>query len=218
MKSFRLIISLLLLSCVFATVNAQVKKAKVSTRTKGKTCQSNRLSFPCPKNLQVKSDGKTGVFVAYSPAKKFGVFAFAPDKTLSEQDLADQALKSALQNLYSTKLADYEWKDSEDFYDKNTFSKYEAGKSAKAGFNKNRQHAVHLQYVRLAYKQKDIIAGFIYEMESGSAAEKFFNDWTGGGNGEASEGLHELIVKITGEKKNTETPGGPPPMAMPKSN
>jgi hypothetical protein len=219
MKTFRLTISLLMLSCAFATaVNAQGKKAKVSAPAKGKTCQSNQLSFPCPKGLQVKSDGKTGVFVAYSAANKFGVFAFAPDKALSVQDLSDEAMKAALQNVYSTKLDDYRWKTSNDFYDDSTFSQYEVGKSAVVGFNKNRGHVVHLQFVRLSYKQKDVITGFVYELEAGSTAEKMFNVWTGGGNGPATNGLQELIIKITGEKKNTETPGGPPPMAMPKSN
>jgi hypothetical protein len=169
--------------------------------------------------LQVKSDGKTnGVFVAYSPAKKFGVFAFAPDRSESEQDLIDESLKSALQKLYSNRLEAYQWKDSSDFSDDSTWSKYEVSKSAKVGFNKNQRQTIHLQYVRLSYTQKDIIAGFIYELAKDSDAERTFNDWFGGGNGEASEGLQELIIKITGEKKNTETPGGPPPATMPKSN
>jgi len=210
----------LILACCFASAAAQGKKAKVSAPGKGKACQSNRLTFPCPKSLQVKSDGKTngGVFVAYSPAEKFGVFAFAPDKALSESDLSDEAMKHALQNLYSTKLEDYQWKSSDDFNDGSTFSQYEVGKSAVVGFNKNRGHVVHLQFARLSYKQKDIIAGFVYELEKGNSAEKAFNDWYGGGNGEASDGLHELIIKITGEKKNTETPGGPPPAVKTKSN
>jgi hypothetical protein len=55
-------------------------------------------------------------------------------------------------------------------------------------------------------------------LEKGGGAEKFFNDWYGGGNGTVTDALQELIVKITGEKKNTETPGGPPPAAMPKNN
>ena len=218
MKLFRLTISLLILVCFFASADAQVKKAKVSTLTKEKICQSNRLSFPCPKDLQVKSDGKTGVFVAYSAENKFGIFAFAPDKALSEKDLIDQSLQSALQSLYSTKSADYQWKASDDFYDDSKFSQYEVSKAAKVGFNKNRGHVVHLQYVRLSFKQKDIIAGFVYEMESDGDAEKEFNEWTGGGNSQASGSLQELVLKITGEKKTTETPGGPPPPGMAKNN
>lgn len=218
MKLFSLTIRSILLFCLCVSVNAQGKKAKLSPQTKVKTCHSNQISFPCPKGLQVKSDTKTGVFVAYSPASKVGVFAFAPDKTLSESELSDEAMQAALQNLYSAKLAEYQWKASDDFYDDSKFSKYEVGKSALAGFNKNRGHVVHLQFVRLSFKQKDLIAGFIYEMENGVRAEELFNNWSGGGNGEASEALQELIVKITGEKKITETPGGPPPAAMPKNN
>lgn len=223
MQLFRPTISLLILTCSFAVaVGAQGKKAKASTiKAKEKTCQSNSLSFPCPRGLQVKSDGKTndGIFVAYSAADKYGVFAFSPDKALNEENLTGRALKNALQNLYSTKLEDYLWKDSNDFTVDGTFSKYETGKFAKAGFNKNHGHVVHLQYVRLSYKQKDIIAGFVYELEKGGGAQKFFNDWYGGGNGTVTDALQELIVKITGEKKNTETPGGPPPpAAMAKSN
>lgn len=208
------------MACSFAVaVSAQGKKAKVSAPAKGKTCQTNQLSFPCPKGLQVKNDGKTGVFVAYSAADKFGVFAFAPDKTLSESDLSDEAMKAALLNIYSTKLEDYQWKASDDFYDDSKFSEYEVGKSALAGFNKTRGHVVHLQFVRLSFKRKDVIAGFVYELAGGIGAEKLFRDWSGGGSGPASNGLQELIVKITGEKKNTETPGGPPPGAeMAKSN
>jgi hypothetical protein len=128
-------------------------------------------------------------------------------------------MKLALQNLYSTKLDDYRWKSSNDFNDDSKFSKYEVSKSALVGFNKNSGHVVHVQYARLFFKQKNVIAGFVYELKKGGTAEKAFNNWYGGGNGEASEGLQELITKITGEKKNTETPGGPPPpAAMAKSN
>ncbi|HEX9961521.1 MAG TPA: hypothetical protein VGB00_11345, partial [Pyrinomonadaceae bacterium] len=140
MKLFFLTISLLMLDCFCAAVNAQGKKPKASVQTKGKTCQSNQFSFPCPKSLQLKSDGKTneGVFVAYSAANKFAVFAFAPDETLNEGNLTGVALKNALQNLYSTKLEDYLWKDSNDFTGDSAFSRYEVSKFAKAGFNKNR--------------------------------------------------------------------------------
>lgn len=191
----------------------------MSSQTKVKTCHSNQLSFPCPKGLQVKSDGKiNSVFVAYSSSGKFSVFAFAPDTTSAAQNSADESLMKALLNLYATKLEDYRWKDSDDFYDDSKFSEYEVRKSAKVGFNKNRRQTVHAQYVRLSYNRQDVIAGFIYELENGGRAEEVFNDWSGGGNGEASDGLQELIIKITGEKKSTETPGGPPPAAMPKNN
>jgi hypothetical protein len=215
MKSFRLTTSLLILACSFATASAQGKKAKVSVQVKEKACRTNQVSFPCPAGLQIKNDGKTGIFVAYSEADKFGVFAFAPDKTLSEADLSDETMKHALQNLYSTKLDDYRWKSSNDFYDGSAFSKYEVSKAAIVGFNKNQGHVIHLQYVRLSFNKKDIIAGLVYELASGSVAENTFNRWSGGGSGPASDGLQELIVKITGEKKNTETPGGPPPGAAP---
>lgn len=222
MKPFRLTTSLLILACCFFATAASAQRNQAKTppqqQAKAKTCQSNQLSFPCPKGLQVKSDAQSGVFVAYSPAEKFGVFAFAPDKALSDGNFIGGALKSAVQNLYSTKLDDYLWKDSQDFTGDSAFSRYEVSKTAKVGFNKNRGHVLHLQYVRLSYKGKDIIAGFVYEMEGGSRAEKTFNEWYGGGSGEAADALQELVIKITGEKKATEAPGGPPPLAMPKSN
>jgi alpha-L-fucosidase len=81
----------------------------------------------------------------------------------------------------------------------------------------NSKYQKHWNATRIGPK-KDLIAGFIYEMENGVRAEELFNNWSGGGNGEASEALQELIIKITGENVNTVTPGGPPPVAMPKNN
>lgn len=207
-----------MLACILVSANGQNKKAKISAKTTTKACQSNTLSFPCPKGLRVKSNPKSdGVFVAYDSKNKIGVFAFAPTAALSEQELIDETLKNALKILYATDFKDYQWKDSEDYSGDETWSKHQVAKFAKAAFNKKKPHSIHLQFAHLSYQGKQVLAGFVYEMEIQTNAESTFNEWFGGGNGDAANALQELIIKITGEKK-TETPGGPPPEAKPKSN
>lgn len=205
MKLFRFVSVLLFLTCFLFSVNGQ-KKAKKSL---SKTCKTNSVSFSCPKGFQIKSAKSNNVFVAFNAKSKVGIYAFNSAADVSLQNLIEETLKNALQVLYSTNFGDYEWKDSQDFTDDSTWSKNETDKLAIVGFNKNKQQTVHLQIVRLKLNQQDVLAGFVYELEVGDKAETYFRQWGGGGNGEASDALMNLISKITGEKQN-ELPGGPP--------
>ena len=207
MKLFRWV-PILFLVCLVISVNGQNKSKKLASKTKA--CKSNSISFPCPKEFLVK--GTDNTFVAFNLRIRVGIYAFNPIGNLNEQTLIDEALKSALKNLYQTTYEDYEWKDSDDFSNNDSWSKYEAAKFAKIGFNKNKKQTVHLQLVKLSYKEKDILVGFVYELATGNKAELEFKKWMGGGNGEASDALQDLINKITGGKKTDETPGGPPPV------
>lgn len=209
MKLFHLL-PILFLVCFVFSVNGQNKTSKPSD--KGKVCKTNSVSFPCPKGFIVKiNDKSNNVFVAFDSKNKIGIYAFNPIVNLSEQSLIDETLKNALETLYSSNYKDYEWKESEDFSDDSNWSKFETAKFAKVGFNKNKQQTIHLQFVRLKFNQKDTLVGFVYVLENGKEAERFFKEWVGGGNGDASDALQGLVVKITGEKKTDETPGGPPP-------
>lgn len=206
MKLFRFISVLLLLTGLVFSVNGQKK----SSRSTNKTCKTNSVAFPCLKGFQVKSSKSNNVFVAFDAKNKVGIYAFNPTADLSDQNLIDETLKTALQILYGAEYGDYEWKDSQDFNDDSKWSKNETAKFAKVGFNKNKQQTIHLQMVRLKVGQKDVLAGFVYELTNGEEAQSYFRRWGGGGNGDASDALMDLITKITGEKKTDETPGGPP--------
>ncbi len=210
MKLFRHL-PILFLVCFVFSINGQTKAKRSVIKTKA--CKSNNISFPCPKGFVVKNiDKSNSVFVALNSRKKVGIYAFNPTNNLSEQSLIDETLKIALQNLYQTDYKDYEWKDSGDYSGNYSWSKYETAKFARAGFNKSKQQTIHVQFVRLSFNQKDILAGFVYEMENGKNSEQAYKEWFGGGNGDASDALQDLIVKITGETKTDETPGGPPPV------
>lgn len=214
MKLFSFTLFLLFFACFIFSVNGQSKTKK--SLNKGETCKSNGITFPCPKGFQIKgSDKANNFFVAFDSKNKIGIYVFNPTNALGEQDLIDETLKSALQNLYQGDYKDYEWKNSDDYSGDYTWSKYEAAKFAKVGFNKSKQQTVHAQFVRLSFNQKDILAGFVYDLAKGKTAEREFEGWIGGGNGDASEALQNLVLKITGEAKNDDTPGGPPPV---KSN
>ena len=205
MKLFHCITVLLFFTCFLFSVNGQ----KRANKSLSKTCKTNSISFACPKGFQIKSDKSNNAFVAFDIKNKLGIYAFNPTVSLSDQNLIDETLKTTLQALYSADYNDFEWKDSQDFTDDGTWSKYETAKFAKVGFNKNKRQTIHLQVVRLKINQKDVLAGFVYELKNGGEAESYFRNWMGGGNGDASEALQDLISKITGEKQ-TETPGGPP--------
>ena len=151
------------------------------------------------------------VFAAFDAKNKIGIYALNPTGGPSEQALIEETLKNALRVLYSSDYQDYQWKDSDDFSDAVKWSKYETARFARVGFDKKSQQTVHLQLVRLSFNQKDVLAGFVYELKRGAGAEQHFNGWIGGGNGDASDALLDLITKITGEKKPEGYPGAPPP-------
>ncbi len=207
MKLFRWL-PVLFLVCLVISANGQNKSKKLVS--KPKVCKSNSISFPCPKGFLVK--GTDSTFVAFNSRIEIGIYAFSPINNLNEQNLIDETLKSALKNLYQTTYEDYEWKDSDDFSNADNWSKYETAKFAKVGLNRNKKQTVHLQLVKLSYREKDVLIGFVYELATDNKAELEFKEWMGGGNGEASDALQDLVNKITGEKKTDETPGGPPPM------
>lgn len=207
MKSFGLL--LIVFSFCFVSLVSGQSKSKKSLQ-QAKSCKTNNISFPCPKDFQIKTEAKN-TFVAFNSTDKIGLYAFSPSETLSEQDLISETLKNALQTIYLTDYKDYEWKDSDDFFNDSQYSEYESAKIAKAGFNKGKQQTIHLHLIRLSFKQKDLLVGFVYELSKGKTAQEMFNSWRGGGNGDASDNLQNLIAKITGEKKTEETPGGPPP-------
>jgi hypothetical protein len=213
MKLFRFTLVLLFSVCLIISVNGQKRTNK--PLKKGNACQSNSISFSCPKGFQIKSGQSNKIFAAYDSKTEVGLYALNPTGALSEQDLIDETLKNALQSLYLTDYKDYEWKDSPDYTGDYKWSQYETAKFARVGFNKSKQQTIHVQFVRLAFNQKEILAGFVYELATGKSAEEMFKTWSGGGNGDASDALQDLVIKITGEKKTDDTPGGPPPV---KSN
>lgn len=213
-------LSLLILLTILSApswVNAQNANAKSKPQTakNAAQCKSNKIAFSCPENFQIKNNGKLdNVYAAYNSEQETGLFVFSSVSELSEQNIIEETLKSALQSLYSTDYKDYQWKDSDDYNEDDSWSKHEVSKFAKVGFNKKYNHTVHIQLVRLFIEKKDILAGFVYELEKGSDSERQFKKWLGGGNGNASDSLQELVINITGEKKDKySTPGGPPPPA-----
>ncbi len=204
MKFFKSQVLFLTLLFLSFQINAQDKS----------TCQIGSLNFTCPKNLQVKSVEDTkDLFIAIDSKNKIYVYAFSPDKQMSKKTLINESLEKVFKNIYSTDYKEYKIKDSDDFWGDSTWSKYEVSKFAKAGLNEKKQHALHFQYVQILFNKKQIVVGFVYEMATGSNARTEFNDWEGGGNGNATSNLQELIKSITGEKRKMLTPGGPPPPA-----
>lgn len=204
MKFFKLQVLLLTLIFLSFQVNAQDKS----------TCKVGAFDFICPENLMDLTKSEPGnLFVGFNSKKDIYVFAFSPDKELNKNDLIKKTLEGAFSKVFYNNYSDYKIKDSEDFWGNSTWSKYEKEKFAKVGFNGQNDHVVHFQYVLLSFKGKQIITGFLYELERGKDARQKFDDWVGGGNGDAGSSLNELITSITGEKGKGAIPGGPPPPA-----
>lgn len=204
MKYFNPLLLFTLLFFLSFQLNAQEKL----------NCRLGNFSFVCPENLEKDSTKNSDDFlVALNSKNQIYVFAFTPNQKLETDDLINQALKKAFDKTYSTNYSDYQIKNSEDFWGNATWSKYEVSKFAKVGFNKNRKHTIHFQFVQLSLNDKQIVAGFVYELAVGELSKSRYNNWLGGGNGDASSNLQELIKSITGEVQKTETPGGPPPAA-----
>jgi hypothetical protein len=207
MKFFKLQVLLLTLLFLSFQVNAQDKS----------TCKVGIFDFACPENFMNLTESEPGnLFVGFNSKKDIYIYAFSPDKELNKEDLIKKTLEGAFSKVFYNSYGDYKVKDSDDFWGTSTWSKYEKEKYAKAGFNSQNNHVVHFQYVLLSFKEKQIVVGFLYEREKGENAKQEFDEWVGGGNGGASSSLGNLIVSITGEKRDGVIPGGPPPPPPPK--
>jgi hypothetical protein len=179
-------------------------------------CKIGSVDFSCPSSLQIdKNKLSKNLFVGFDAKNKVYVYAFSAERTANSDELIEKYLSKVFSNTYSAKYKDYKIKNSNDFWGNSTFSQYEVGKFAKVGFNEEKNHILHFQYVRLLLNEQQIVAGFLYERAAGENAETEFNNWRGGGNGAASADLQEMISNIMGEKRNTLVPGGPPPPAAP---
>lgn len=188
-------------------VTAQTK-AKV---TAGTGCTVAIFTFKCPKGFAIKnSKAGSEPFMAFQPAKKIAVFAFSPEKKMKESEIIQFSLSKSFERFFGVNYDDLKVKDSKDFSEDDKWSRFESSKFAKVGFDEKRKLAFHFQYALLKFKNKEILAGFIYDPEPLDAAE-WFNDWLGGGFGDASDALQNLIVAITKEKRPEFSPGGPPP-------
>jgi hypothetical protein len=180
-----------------------------------KSCKVGSDLFVCPKASRILSDGRDGsVFVANRSG--IGLFAMQLKENSTADEALPLALDSSLRKLYSARYADYQAKNSDDFWGNNKYSKFEESKSGIVLFNPTLRQFLHVHFVVLAFDGKRVLTGFTDLWAKGAEAAASFNEWQGGG-GAGDEELQDLILSITKEGRPKEVPGGPPPaMAPPK--
>lgn len=194
---------------------AQSPKKAVTTGL----CSAGLFSFPCPKGYEIrKAIGLDQPFVAFEPKHKFAVFAWSPRNGVKDEELIKEVLTQSFRLLFDLDYSELQTKSSDDFWNDEKWSRFEVSKFAKASLAKSRNLGLHYQYVVLSVKGKKVVAGYVYDAAPPRPAETWFQTWSGGGFGDASDGLQSLILAITKEKKPRSAPGGPPPPAKPKTN
>lgn len=211
MKLLRLVLIFNFLFCSFIFANGQ------TIHTKQSNCQLGVLSFTCPKDLELKIDNNSnGFFLAESPKYKFAVFAFVNKPMLKKEEF-NQILGKVLAKYFSTNFSDYIWKNSNDYGEGNSWSKYETLNYSKFGFNKTYQHTIGVKASELVFENNNIVIGYLYEDIKGDYAEELFKNSLGGSSFPASESLLETISNITGESKKeiNSSPSALPPMRKP---
>lgn len=208
----RILISALLFLGCFGTASAQSNPTTFAARL----CIAGSFSFPCPAGYDIKNAlGGVNPYLAIESQSRIAVFAFVPRKELSEDELIKEALTRSFQILFGTNYGELKTKDSKDFWGDDKWSEFEVSKFAKAAIDEKNNLAFHYQYAHLKIKDKHVIAGFVYDPATAQTPETWYKTWTGGGFGDASDALQELILSITKEKRSEFSPGGPPPVAAP---
>jgi hypothetical protein len=211
----RLIATALLLSVIGGAALAQARPGRAPGG-----CRVGAFLFPCPKGYEIKSavGSEQQPYIAYEPKHKFTVFAFTPKVLLPDEEVIKEALSRSFRFVFDVNYSDLECKKSDDFWDDNErWSRFEVSKFAKAAFIGDKNLGLHYQYILLKIRGKQVVAGYVYNAAPPHPAESWYQTWAGGGFGDASEGLQNLILAITKEKPPVVTPGGPPPAATSKT-
>ena len=175
-------------------------------------CSVGDVSFACPKGYEIRNArGTSEPFLAFNPKHKFAVFGLASNGTGAGEELVKQALERSFKSLFNINYGELSTKKSDDFWSDEKWSKFEVSKFAKASLAKDANLGLHYQFILLKFKGNQIILGYVYDAAPPRPAETWYQTWSGGGFGDASSGLQDLILAITREKRPTSTPGGPPP-------
>jgi len=164
------------------------------------------------------SGNADGLFVAKGDAPlKIGLFAQEIADGSDDEKAVNDLLDKVFQSFYSKKLADFQLKESKEFYNVPDwhYSKFEEKRSQKVAFDAARSKMLHLHVTVISFEGKRIMAGFVRTFLEGDIAKQHFEGWSMGSGSGLSE-LRRLVHSITKEEKRRELRGGPPPAADPK--
>lgn len=172
-----LTLTLSVLACV--AVGSAQTKAKSSAKSAG--CSVAGIAFKCPKGFEIKNSRDADApFMAFQTAGRIAIFAFSPEEVMTEDEIIQFSLSKSFKRMFGSNFDELKVKDSNDFSDGDKWSKFEISKFAKVGLDEKRNTAFHFQYVRLKLKNKEVVAGFIYDSEASNAAD-WYSGWSGGG-------------------------------------
>jgi len=184
---------IILLSVVFNT-DAQSKK--------NSECQSNEISFPCPKDLVLLSKNKVSGLLLFkdSDLKSLGFFVTAKTAVANEKQVIEDAKKELLQKLFPKQSQDYTWKTNKPtfFGEGKPMSKYDFSFGAEKGYNQ--VQLVFFNFRRIKFKEKDIFVGYIYKDPSKRDAKEGFEGNFGDSLYNSCIKQIRLVYSITGEE------------------
>lgn len=190
------------------TVFGQYKPAKDDPEYK-----LGDLTFQYPKYYKPKKMADQDSNSAFLYSEKYETYVFVRLlKSPSDLTKAKEAVKkSMLTELTKSKETDAKWKQSEKPY--GSYGKYEVELEKWQTFSGQNRVFVETHYLKI--KNQNILVGYAFKMDEGSAenAKAAFARGYDAGSGPAGAGCSTVIASITGEEDITI--GMPPPAAGP---